>query len=158
MAAPTPTTRGTPTGIKLDDGYRALITLSNNTTISFWEKKVQPPGADGGGPVDTTTMHNNTYRTMSSRALITLTEISVTVAYDPGIYTAIMQQINREQTITVLFPDGSTVAFYGFLQKFEPSDLEEGNQPEAKITITPTNYDPTNRVEAGPTITSVSGT
>lgn len=158
MAAPSPTSRTTPTGIPLRDGHSTLITIAADVDINFWEKTVQPPGMDGGDPVDATTMHNTTYRVQRPNSLITLTEVTATVAYDPVAYTEIQSVLNTETTITITFSDGSTVAFYGFLRTFEPQDAEEGEQPEAEITITPTNWDPTNNVEAGPAVAEVSGT
>lgn len=158
MAAPTPTTRVAPGGIKLDDGFSTVITIALDTDISFWEKTVQPAGIDGGDAIETSTMHNVTWRTMAPRSLKTLTEMSVTAAYDPDLYNQILECINVETTITVEFPDGSTLAFYGFVKSFEPADLSEGEFPEATITIVPTNFDPVNRVEAAPVLTSVAGT
>jgi len=158
MAAPATTTRATPGGIKLDDGYQTLIAFARDTDVSFWEKTVQPPGLDGGDAIDTTTMHNSAYRTFSPRALITLTEAPLVVAYDPNVYNNIIALINREGSITVTFPDGSTLDFYGFLKSFEPQPCAEGEQPEANIVIVPTNYDPANYVEQGPVLTEVSGT
>jgi hypothetical protein len=150
MAAPTPTARGTPSGIKLKDGYQSLITFAASTTISLWEKTVQPPGLDGGDPV--------VQRTMAPRALITMTPHTFTAAYDPAVYSSILSLLNVETTVTVTFKDGSTLAFYGFLQKFEPAAMSEGTQPEATVTICPTNFDYVNKVEAAPVLTSVSGT
>ena len=158
MAAPTPTVRVTPTGIKLKDGFRTLITFAADTDVEFYEKGVKPPGIDGGDAIPQTTMHNTAWRTMAPRQLKTLTESSVTCAYDPLVYTSILNLINVETTVTVTFADGSTLAFYGFLQKFEPGELKEGEQPEATVTITPTNFDPTNKVEAAPVLTNVVGT
>lgn len=158
MAAPTPTTRVTPAGIMLEDGYQSLVTLAADTNIDFWEKTVQPPGLDGGEAIPITTMHNTVYRTFVSRELITLTPISFVAAYDPAVYDQITACLNVQTTITVTFADGSTLAFYGYLQKFDPAVMTEGAQPEATITIVPTNYDPTNHVEAAPVMTSVAGT
>ncbi len=162
MAAPSTLARGTPVGIPLRDGHSTLITLENDDTIEFWEKSVQPPGIDGGDPVDATTMHNTTWRVQRPRTLKTLTELSLTVAYDPQIYASgadgIQDQINSEQTITVTFPDASKVAFYGFVKSFTPTDNVEGEQPEAEIVIVPTNWDATNSVEAGPTVEETAGT
>lgn len=159
MAAPSATARGTPAGNKLDDGYSTKITFAGLPTVSFWEKTAKPPGIDGGDPIDTTTMHNSTWRTMASRALLTLTQAQTTVAYDPNVYNQIVSSlINSEQAITHRFPDGSTLAYFGFLKSFEPNDLQEGAQPEATIVIVPTNFDPVNKVEAAPVLTSVSGT
>jgi hypothetical protein len=158
MAAPSPTPRVDPGGIKLDDGYRSLVTIAADTDISLWEIGVTPPGMDGGDPIDTTTMHNDTYRTMASRALKTLTEFTFRFAYDPAVYTQLETNINVETTITITYPDGSTLAFYGFLRSAEFDELVEGTRPEGTATITPTNFDPTNKVEAAPALASVAGT
>lgn len=161
MAAPTPTPRVNPSTdskIPIQDGHATLITIGSNPDIGFWEKTVQPPGYDGGDAVDTTTMHNETYRTFAPRQLSTLTEVSITAAYDPILYTDILALINVRDTITVTFPDGSTVAFYGYIRSFEPQDVEEGTQAEATIVIQPTNWDPANNVEEGPAVSEVAGT
>lgn len=158
MTAPVAVARGTPSGIKLKDGYQALITIGNNPTASFWEKTVQPPGMDGGDAIEQTTMHNIDWRTFASRSLITMTEAKGKAAYDPNVYVLLQSLINAETTITIQWADGSTIAFYGYLRMFEFSELVEGTQPEADFTIQPTNYDPVAHVEAGPTIVSVSGT
>jgi hypothetical protein len=158
MAAPTPTARVAPAGIKLKDGFPTKITLAADTNIEFWEKQVKPPGIDGGDAVVQTTMHNTTWRTSAPRSLRTLTDMTTTVAYDPLCYTSILAAINREDTITVTFPDGSTLCFYGYLKMFDPGELVEGTQPEATITIVPTNFDPSGKVEAAPVLTNVSGT
>lgn len=155
---PTPTARGTPSGIRLDDGFSSKITLSLAPTIAFWEKMVKPPGLDGGEKVATSTMHNVTYRTFGPRKLKTLMDITAKCAYDPVIYQDVLAQINVRQTVTVSFPDGSTLCFFGFLQKFEADELQEGTQPEATITFVPTNTDPTTGAEAAAVLTNVAGT
>lgn len=158
MAAPSATVRSAPAGIKLEDGFSTKITFALDPDISFWEKTVQPPSLDGGDPIDTTTMHNVDWRTKAPRQLITSGDGSSTVAYDPAVYSQILAIVNRPTTITYTLPDGSSYAIYGFLQKFEPSALAEGEMPEATVTIVHTNWDATNRVEAAPVLTSVSGT
>lgn len=155
---PTTTARTTPSGIKLTDGYQTLIAPAADPNIAFWERTVQPPGMDGGDMIDTTTMHNTTYRTMSPRSLITLTDMSVTAAYDPNIFNEILSILNVETSWTVHFPDGSTYDFFGALRTLEPSENTEGEMPELTITISPTNQDPQTKAEAAPVLTSVSGT
>lgn len=157
MTAPSPTTRVTPNGIKLDDGYRTLITFARAPDIAFWEKTVKPPGLDGGDPINTTTMWNTRWRTMKTRQLITMSEGTAKVAYDPKLYTTILSILNQPDTVTYRFPDGSTVAVYAALQKFEPDDLEEGSQPEATITILMMNQD-ADGVETDPAVAEVAGT
>lgn len=158
MAAPVATARQDPAGIKLDDGYRTLVTFATSPTISFWEKSITPPGLDSGDPIDTTTMHNDQWRSMAPRQLVTMTEFTMTAAYDPNIYNTILTLLGTETTVTVTFPDGSTLAFFGFLRSFEPDALTEGAQPEATITVTPTNADPVTGAEEAPVLVSVAGT
>jgi hypothetical protein len=158
MAAPTPTPRVTPTGKYLDDGHQTLVTFARDTNVNLWEKSVTPPGIDGGDEIDVTTMHNVLWRTTRPRQLQTLTEMTFTAAYDPNIYTQVLALVNQDDTITVTFLDGSTVAFYGYLKSFTPDAATEGEQPEATVVVVPTNWDATNSVEAGPTVTEVAGT
>lgn len=159
---PTPTARGALTGYKMPDGYQSYVTFASNPTITLWEKAVKPPGIDGGEPIDTTTMHNIKWRTFSPRSLLKLDPITFTCAYDPDAVwnstTGVVHLCDlKNDTITVLYPEGSTVCFYGFLQKFEPAELKEGEFPEATATIMPTNWDNAGQSEQGP-VFSPSGT
>lgn len=160
MAVPDHVTRVDPTesGIKLPDGYQTTIAFQHDAGIELWEKTVQPPGLDGGDPIDQTTMFNLVFRTTAPRSLITLTEASKVCAYDPDVYDQIQAILNLNGGVTVTFPDGSQLSFWGYLRLFEPQSMEEGSQPEANVTITPTNFDPINKVEAGFNLTEVAGT
>jgi hypothetical protein len=164
MTAPATTARLDPSGIKLPDGYRTLIAFgggvgTDNADVSFWEKTVTPPGLDALDPIDQTTMHNDRWRTFAGRALITMTGASLTVAYDPAVIPQIVSDLLGVETpITVHFPDGKTLSFWGFLQTFEPQAHEEGTQPEANITIGVTNMDPDNGTEEGPVLKTAAGT
>lgn len=157
MAAPVATARGTPSGIPMKDGYRALFTFGTEPTVGFWEKTVTPPGFDAGDKIDTTTMHNNDLRTFEPRQLVTMTPAGATCAYDPGVITNIMSLIGRKDTITIRFTDGTTWAFFGFLKSFTPQEMSEGAQPTAQVSIEPTNKDSSD-VERLPVVVSVSGT
>lgn len=158
MAAPTPTARGTPAGIPLREGFHAKITLAANTTISFWEKTVDPPGLDGGPPIDQTTQFNTLYRTKWPRTLIDVNAINIPdAAYDPNLYTQVLTIINTNTVITVSFQDGSTLAFYGYLQSFNPNPQREGEQPSCSLVFVPTNMD-SSYAEQAPVMTSVAGT
>lgn len=141
MAAPSATVRQDPAGIKLPDGYRALITLEDDPDISFWEKDVKPVGVDGGEPIPQTTMHNDTVETFYPQSLYRFTEATSRVAYDPAVITQIMTMVNRNQVITVRYRDGTTDAFWGYLKSFERDALQKGTQPEATITLVATNMD-----------------
>jgi hypothetical protein len=146
-----------PIGIKLHDGYQILIAFANNPAIGLWEKSVKPPGLDGGEKIDQTTMHNTVWMTASPQYLIGLTDGTSKVAYDPGAWDDIFEQVNANQSITVHFPDGSALAFFGYLKSFEPDDLVRGTQPEATITVVVTNVDPTTCAESGPIMVPGNG-
>lgn len=151
-------TRGTPDGLKLEDGYQALISMANDLTIEFFEKTVQPPGANGGDAIEQTTMHNTTVRTMAFRSLITFTDAPVTAAYDPSIYDAIIEQINVNQLITVKFGTGATLEYFGALTKADFAALTEGEQPEVTLTFVPSNVNASTGAESVPNSITAAGT
>lgn len=153
MAAPVTTARPTPTGDRMDDAFKTVVALSQDPDIKIWEKTVKPPGADGGEAIPTTTMHNEDYRTFAARALKTMTDGSVKFAYDPAATAQIEAIINVEGSITIHFPNGGTLDFFGFARVVAYDDMAEGTQPEGTLTLTPTNWDPDNKVEEGPVYT-----
>jgi len=124
---------------QMNDGYQTLVSFAADPTVLFYEKSVTPPGVDGGGEVDTTTMLNSTYRTRSPKALITMSNASMTVAYDPATYPEILALVNTNTLVTVTFPDGATLAFWGWLNTFTPGECQEGEQPTADIEIIASN-------------------
>lgn len=160
MAAPSPTTRVDPVsgGIPLYDGFSTKVTVSGDTDIAFFEKSITPPSIDGGEAIDITTMFNSTWRTKVPRSLMELGDVSVTAAYDPVLYTELQSVINVNCTITVEFSDGSTLAFFGYVRTADFQEVSEGEQPEIQVTITPTNWDPANFIEAGPAVAETAGT
>ena len=145
-----PVSRTTPVGTALDDGFSTKIAFQADADVSFWEKTVTPPGIDGEDAIDISTMFNTAWRTFSPRSLKTGTDASGTVAWDPAVYTQIIALVNVNTLITVIFPDTSSLDFYGFLQSFVPGEMSEGEQPEADITIKVTNYNFASGVEVAP--------
>jgi len=129
--------------VRIDDGFSTKITFSAGPSggVLFYEKDVTPPGVSGGGENDTTTMRNTAWRTKSPKKLKTLTPCRATVSYDPAVYDDIVAMLNDNQLITVQFADGSTLAFWGWLDEFTPAPAKEGEQPTADITIIPSNQD-----------------
>ncbi len=159
MGAPTPTARQTPTGgVAQREGFHAHITLGNAPSIAFWEKDAQPPGVEGGEPIDQTTQFNTAVRTRFPRVLHDFDPINVNAAYSPVVYSDIVAQINVNQVITVSFPDTMTICFWGYLRSFKPAALAEGQQPMCSIVIVPTNLD-NSYVEQVPVLsTAIPGT
>jgi len=141
---------------RYDDGFSTLITLSLLPAVKLYEKDVTPPGVTAGGPIDTTTMRNTAWRTMSPRQLKTLSPISATVAFAFEAQGQILNIVGRNQLITVTFPDNATVTFYGWVEEFTPGAFTEGEQPTATLTIQPSNHNNAG-VEVAPDYTGGSG-
>lgn len=144
------TVRQTPSGAKLKDGYRSLVTFDADPDVSLFEMSVKPPGLDGGDKVDNTTFWNDTVRTYAARQLKEMTDGSMTCGYDPKVYTQLLALINVETLVTVLFSDSSRIEFYGFLKNAEPNELKEGEFPTLSCTICCTNTHPTTGAEVVP--------
>ena len=158
MAAPAITARTLPTGYRLPEGFKITIAFALQPGVQFWEKAVKPGGIDNGEPLPFTTQLNVAWRTFRPRALKTRDPYTATVAYDPDVIATIVTMCGKEDSITIHWPEGSTDSFYGYLQKFEPKELKEGEPPEADITIAVTNWDSVNNVEQGPVYTADAGT
>ncbi len=126
------------------DGYQTLIGFSESSSgvvmsTLMEEMTTTPPGIDGGGTIDTTSMRNVDWRTFAEKSLKTLMESSVAVKYDPAIYDEIIATVNVNQAITITFPDGSTLVYWGIINTFQPNGNTEGELPLADLNIQPTN-------------------
>jgi hypothetical protein len=142
---------------RLDDGFSTIISLQNAPGIHLYERDVTPPGITAGGPIETTTMRNTTWRTMSPRALKSLSQVSSTVAYATDAYPVLIAQIGVNQQITVTFPDESYIRFWGWVEEFTPAANTEGEQPTANLVIQPSNHD-NNGLEVAPIYSETAAT
>ena len=124
---------------RMDDGFATLISFAEDSDVQMWEKEITPPGVEGGGENDTTTMQNTNWRTKAPKKLKSLTESSLTVAYDPAVFDEIVAMVNTNQQITITFPDDSTLVFWGWIDGFTPNPIVEGEQPTALVKIIPSN-------------------
>lgn len=141
----------------LTDGFSTIYSFALGGGVfgtEIKEKEVTPPGMDGGGPNDTTTMRNATFRTTQPKKLITMTESTFTAAYDPAVpYSTWIGVYNVIQTINVTFPDGSQVDFEGWLNSAKPNAHKEGEQPTMTVQVIPSNSS-SNGVEVPPAYTA----
>lgn len=133
----------------MTDGYKTTISFAADPTVLFEEVTVTPPGVQGGGAIDQTNMHNTDYRTSAPKALMTLSDGGAAVHYDPATYDEILALVNVNNLITITWPDGATLAFWGWLDSFAPGELSEGEKPTASLTIIPSNLNDSN-VETAP--------
>jgi hypothetical protein len=123
----------------MTDGHPTTIEFAADSDVQLKVKELTPIGIDGGGAIDITTMDNTTWRTMAPKSLKTASEMNFVCAYDPAVYNEMISMVNVNQLITITFPDGETVEFYGFINTFTPNAHVEGEQPTANVTIIPTN-------------------
>lgn len=122
---------------RLDDGYSSRITFAGYS-FTLYEKSVKPPSIEGGGAIDTTTMHNSVWRTKAPKSLKTMGNVTFRAAYDNSVQSDIQTAVNDNVLITVKWPDDTFIQFYGFIDVFDPAELVEGEQPEANVTVIPT--------------------
>jgi hypothetical protein len=143
---------------RIDDGFPTTIdfaAIASGTSLLFWEKEVTPPGVQGGGENDTTTMRNTTWRTKAPKKLKTMSPMNFIASYDPAVYDQILTLIQTNTQITVTFADGSTLVFWGWLDEFTPGASVEGEQPTATCTIIPSNQN-ASKVETAPVLTQAA--
>ncbi len=150
MAAPPVIVRIIPIAARLDDGFQSVIAFQRDPAIAVYEKTVQPPDMDGGDAIVTTTMLNCIYETMGPQRLIKFGDIVIVAAYATVAIPDLRAMINVPQAITIAYPDSAAWSFWAYLRKVESAALTKGTQPEMTLTITITNWDPVNCVEASP--------
>lgn len=122
----------------INDGFPTTVTFSNapsGATLYIQERDVTPPGIDWGGENDTTTMRNTAWRTKQPKNLKSLMEMTMECKYDPQFYNQILSMGGTNTTIVVTFPDYSTLRFRGWLDKFIPGAIVEGEMATATVTV-----------------------
>jgi hypothetical protein len=148
----------------LKDGFGIAITFGvgesgtnhGNVMLKLDPTSITPPGVDGGDPIDTVTHSNSEVRTKHPKSLKDLTNTTLTVAYDPNVWTEIVALVNDNVLITLSFPSGDALDFYGYLKSFVPGEYVEGEQPTAECEIEVTNWDHATGLESGPSLTAAS--
>lgn len=163
MGAPAITAPGTPTGVKVDDGFASCFAFALLPGVSLWEVETQLPSMDGGDPIDNTTHRNKKVRTKAPRKLVDFGETTHTCRYNKSTFGQLQATLlNKPGAITQHFPDGtptstesglglgSSVSYFGYIQKADFKPFKEGEPPEVDITVCCTNVDPSDGSEAPP--------
>jgi hypothetical protein len=145
------------------DGFRTKMTYALDPDLEVEEVEVKPFGVNGMEPIEQDSMWLVRWRIFRAQQILEATASSQIVKYDPQFKNTLIGLVNVEksgstaQVITETFYDGSTQAYYGFLLQVEFDNLVRGQKGRATLTNQPTNWDPVNRVEAGPVFVNVSG-
>ena len=158
-AAPSTTARSAPTGKFIKEGFPCKLAFARLPAANFWERVVGSPSIDGGDAIDITTHFNLKARTKEFRRLYEHGEFTVQAMVDPLLKTQIKNTlINQNGAITRHYPDGTTEDFFGALRMAEFSEDDSGEPMIVTLTVTPSSYDPANRVESEFVVTEVAGT
>ena len=122
-----------------EDMQGTIIGFSLNATLTIEEVETNPFGFDGDGPINVTTHRNNTLRTQAPKKLKGLTNGGARVMYAHADLAKIWAMMQENQLATITYPDGSTDAVWGFIDKFEPDGAVVGDRPTANIVFEPSN-------------------
>src|SRR5205823_237203 len=109
----------------------------------------------GGGPIETTSMHNAVYRTQEPKSLKTLLPSKATVFYDPQVLDDVKSMIQVKQQITVHVAGKGTYLFWGWIESFTPGPNKEGDAPNAEVEILQSGTN-SSGVETAPAFTAAT--
>lgn len=140
----------------LQNGFRTLIAIDGVSAL-FEEVSMTPVGLQADDAVEQTSMRNGNWRTFAGGALLTATEINLTVHYAVGAYAQLAPFLRRNRFVTIFMPDGSIISLYAIVTSFTPSEHTINEKPTATLVLTPSNLTTSNPPgELGPVY--VSGT
>lgn len=147
----------------LTQGHGTRIYFTSTPILWFEEKSMTPPAIDGGDPINTTVDVAGTKRVrlVAPRAKVKMgTAVNLIVAYDPRVfnyYSELNRAIGLNQYILCQFPDSSQLKFLGWIQSFNANAMQEGEQPQANVIITVSNFNLDNNQPEWPKFTSSLG-
>lgn len=132
----------------LMDGFPTIIGFSLGS-YHLYERTLDPIGYSMGGAIGVETMRNEAFRTQSPKSLVSVLAAGVKTAYLPTEIPLIINDIGENQTIAIVWPTGTSVTFWGWIEEFKPETLEEGKFPLADVKIEVSNLN-NSGVETGP--------
>lgn len=158
MANPTVVARTTPTGYKLPEGFKITIASSKKPALNIWEVEGSPAGMEVA-EINITTQHNIRWVSKWPSALIANDDIVGNAGYDPDVMDDLIGLLGDVGgSYTIRMPDNTTHNYWSFLKSWKFGPLRVGQFPTGSYGICVTNYDPVNRVEAGPYTVQAAGT
>lgn len=155
-AAPGFTARSAPAGIMLEEGQNAKIAFAADPDVSIWELETQPPGREVD-VIPQTTQHNTAYETFAFGVLQRMSSTDLKFGYDPNFQSQISALLGINTEITVHWPDGSRLAFWGGVNSIQFDRMTKGQMPTGTLRIQPTNRD-NSGAEQAPVYSNVAGT
>lgn len=156
--APPVTSRTVPVGYKLPEGFKSALAPSLRPGINFWETELAPAGASVP-EIDISSQHNTTWRQKWISALKESKPVPMVGGYDPDEMDNIIFLLGAQSgSFTIHAPQNTKYAYWGAMSDLTFQPWRAGQFPLLNATWTVTNYDPTTRTEAGPSVTTAAGT
>lgn len=139
-------------------GAPVYIVFASNTALDIWEKGITPGGASMDDRKDNSSFHNTKWRTKTPGRLATAEDITVQAGYDPDQLQDIIDLLGLRDTITLVLPTGTRVAFYGWLDAYSFNEHNENDDPMITLTIAQGHQDWDTCEEEPPVIDAGTGT
>lgn len=158
MASPSVTARTLPTGYKLPEGFKAAIAYSLRPGVNMWETEVNPAGVQVA-EINTSTQLNITWMTKWISALKESKPVAGQAGYDPDAMDDLIFLCGAQSgSFTVHAPQNTKYAYWGAMNDITFQAWRAGQFPLLNYSNVVTNWDPVNKVEAGPSTTVAAGT
>lgn len=125
----------------LRDGLKTLVFLSGLPRALWGEIELTPPGVTGRGPIDMVGLRQLAWATQAPKSIKNLTPLNCKVMYDPEVIPQVWNTIQKNQQITVQFPTGAQLIFWGWLEECNFDPNSEGNRPTLNWVVQPSNLD-----------------
>jgi hypothetical protein len=130
------------------EGKGTTLTAGTSTGFTVVKTMVQPPEVSIG-EIEITSLANTAWKTKKPASLKEVGVLKFKGFYDPALTAP--YGVNEAWTLTI--PEGGGVqVFYGFMSKFTPGEITEGNLVECDGEITISNLNGSS--ETGPAYTA----
>lgn len=119
----------------MDDGFSTVLSFANLPDIKMYERELVLPALKGGGGKDTTNMRQLAHRSQTEDILRSVSSFTVTAAFATDAFADAKLQLGINQLISLIFPDGLQMQFYGWMEEFTPQKFVEGELALVAITV-----------------------
>ncbi len=134
----------------LKNGFKTLVTFSQVLFPDFYgEVEVTPPGTSARGGIPQSTMRNILWTTQLPKGLKELQPLTMKVAYDTRLIPVLMTLVGVNQRVTIRWPDGATLSFWGWIDEATFDSMTEDNRPIYNLSVQTSNVNAA-CVESGP--------
>lgn len=126
----------------LKDGIGTIITFTLGPFPPLYgEVELTPPGFNMGGPIDMTGLRTTGWVPQAPKSLKAGQPANVKVMFDPALVPAVWQVAGKNQTISIRWPTGATLNWWGWIEELSFEPHQTGQRPLASMVLQPSNLD-----------------